>query len=112
MFHPVSFLANLGASQLLNDAHLSMAMGTTSKLRLIRNLRGVGILMQQGSTERKQVSSSSIRQPAEIANSRQALGQSVLQEPKQKLLAGKGHRLLLIIMSIIFPSESHVRLIN
>ena len=42
----------------------------------------------------------------------QALGQSVLQELEQKLLAGESHRALLIVMSIIFPSESHVLFVD
>ncbi len=89
-----------------------MAMRTMSELRLIKNFRRIGILMQEGPTERKQVPSSSVRQPAEIANAGQALRQSVLQESEQKLLAGKSHRLLLMVISIILPSESHVGLVN
>lgn len=97
---------------MLDDAHLPMAMRAMGLLQLIRSFQGMGGLMQKGSTEWKQVSSSPICKPAEIANTGQALGQSVLQEAEQKLLAGKSLRALLIVMSIILPSESHVRLVN
>ena len=66
-------------------------------------------LREEQAAERKQVFASAVRQPAEVANAREALGKNVLHEAAQELFAGKGHDALAAVMGVVLPPESHMR---
>src|SRR5690348_4380125 len=57
----------------------------------------------------QQVFAAAVGQPTEVANAWEALGQDVLDEAAQELLAGKSHRPLAAVMCVVLPSKGHVR---
>ena len=65
-------------------------------------------LREKKTTQRKQFGTSSIGEPAEITNAREALWQEVLQEAAQKFLASQGHGALFVVMRVVLPSEGNL----
>ena len=110
ILHFVNREPELGGGQSLDDAHLPMTVRAMSHLRFIRYGRGIRFLIEQGSAQRKQFAPSPVGEPAEIADARQTLRQSVPQETAQELLTGKSLGALLVVMSVILPVEGHMRL--
>jgi hypothetical protein len=65
--------------------------------------------VRRKATEGKQVFAAAVSQPAEVTKAREAFGQDRLQEAALELFDGKGHEALLAAMSVVLPSEGHVR---
>lgn len=55
----------------------------------------------------KQVATSSVGEPAKVANAWEALRQYVLGKAAQKLLTGKSQGTSLVAMSVVLPAEGH-----
>ena len=111
-FVPPFRVEKLYGGESLQNRHWSMATRASPKcgLRLRRSLlyhRG-----KKAATEWKQFVPSAIGQPAEIANTWKPLRQDVLQEAVQEFLAGQRHGALLVVVSVIFPSEDHLGIVD
>src|SRR5689334_17380579 len=48
-----------------------------------------------------------ISEKAEIANTRKARGQDMLEEAAQELFVSKGHRARLAVMRVVLPTKGH-----
>jgi hypothetical protein len=69
---------------------------------------GWGLLSEEQTTVWKQVAASSVGEPAEVANAREALRQYVLGKAAQKLLTRKSQGTGLVVMSVVLPAEGHL----
>ena len=67
---------------------------------------------EKKTTERKQLVTSSIGEPAEVANARESFGQEVLQKAAQEFLASQGHGALFVVMGVVLPSEGDLGIVD
>ena len=63
-------------------------------------------------TKRKQFAPSAIGHPAEVANTRKAFREDVLQEAAQEFFAGQRHGALFAVVGVFFPAEEHLGFVD
>jgi hypothetical protein len=68
--------------------------------------------MEQAAAEGEHLSACTVGHPAEIADTREAPGQDVLQEAAQELFAGEPHDALLAAVGIVLPAEGDLIICN
>ena len=62
-------------------------------------------LAEQTAAERKQTSTGTVGQPAEVADAGEASGQHMLEEASQELLRRERHGAMLTAMRVVLPAE-------